>query len=103
MEKFASLEQLLDDVPDVNAQVHGLCFIHMAVVHFQFEAVVLLQRKGADLNVRTHNGDTALHLTCQLREKQTESLRILRFLVSSSVHLDLRNESGETALFLAAG
>ena len=33
--KFDHLEQLLDDVPDVNVQVHGYCFIHMAVVHFQ--------------------------------------------------------------------
>ena len=64
---------------------------------------MLLQRRGADLNAQMHDSNTALHLSCQRVEKQQESLRILRFLVTSGVRLDIRNKHGETALFLAAG
>ena len=64
---------------------------------------MLLQQKGANLSVQTFDGNTPLHLTCQWPDEQQETLRILRFLVTSQVQLDIKNSSGETALFLAAG
>ncbi|XP_062518132.1 uncharacterized protein LOC134193319 isoform X3 [Corticium candelabrum] len=100
---FDHLEQLLGNLPDVNLQAKGCNLIHMAVVHYRFDATVLLQQKGANLSVQTFDGNTPLHLTCQWPDEQQETLRILRFLVTSQVQLDIKNSSGETALFLAAG
>ena len=82
----------------VNARDHSgdTRIMHAAVNDFYHAAVILLEQHGADPNIGDDQGYLPLHYA--------EDARIIQLLLDHGAEIDaVRNDSGETALMMAAG
>ncbi|CAG5927900.1 unnamed protein product [Menidia menidia] len=77
----------------------GLTCLHLAALNRRHLAMMLLMKKGADLNIQEGtSGKTALHLAVELHD-----LSLVRLLLSSGADVDAAMFNGCTALHLAVG
>jgi hypothetical protein len=58
--------------------------------------------QGVDVNAKNANGDTALINTVLLKTAEGEIDQILSLLIKSGAHVNLQNNQGKTALYVAA-
>lgn len=94
----------VDDVED------GMSELMFAIEHERFESVKALVDGGANVNVQTSEGATALHwaidISCDAtiqkkRKLGTEPTDTVEFLLERGANLDLRDHRGQTPLDLA--
>jgi len=86
------------DVADINAPAeHGLTPLMRAALRAQLEIVEELLELGAKLEIRNHDGNTALWLGCV-----SGNLAVVRRLHAAGISLDNQNEVGATVLMYAA-
>ena len=84
---------------DVNYEHDGYTLMTIATVHHNTECMEKLFQYGAQLNVKTTEGETCL--TCLARDPYHHSEQ-LEYLVTKGADVNLSNDQGETPLYFAA-
>ena len=64
----------------------------------------LMVEKGACINYRDGDGNTLIHIICQkcIDSTREDAMKIIRICATKGVHIDKKNNSGETALITTA-
>ncbi|XP_017267260.1 NF-kappa-B inhibitor epsilon [Kryptolebias marmoratus] len=77
----------------------GLACLHLAVLNRQHQVMMLLMKKGTDLNIQEGtSGKTALHLAVELRD-----ITSVKLLLNRGANVDAAMYNGCTPLHLAVG
>lgn len=99
---LAELKRMMDlhqDSLDVNQQygVYGITLLHHACTLVALEVVDFLIKQGADVNIQTRMGRSALHLaSCK------EQPLVLKALLAAGANVYLKDQEGDVALHDAA-
>jgi ankyrin repeat protein len=78
--------------------------LFIAVFH-NYNAVDILIKNGADVNMINNYGDTPLISLCGLltgNEENTDRLKTIEFLIKNNAKLNIQNDKGDTALIAAS-
>ncbi|MBN2652556.1 MAG: ankyrin repeat domain-containing protein [Spirochaetales bacterium] len=76
---------------------NGLNALNLSIKNKQFAVADILIRKGAKINSRTPDGDTALTLLLKVDKEE----KLANLILDSKASIDVRNNLGESPLFLA--
>jgi hypothetical protein len=94
--KTATVEELLNNGADINAQYKGMTPLLWATVDGRTETVKTILENGADINAKNYNGYTALIVASM--KGHTD---IVEVLLENGAGVDLKDKWGKTALMWA--
>ena len=80
-----------------NLDLNGATALHAAVIGGHIDILRTLLENGADINAQTDSGDTALHIAAIIGLKDI----IKELLSNENINVDVENNSGKTAFFVA--
>ena len=97
-----TINNLLENGAHTENDLSGYTALHAAVLGIAADRVIreviaCLLDHGADINARNRAGDTALHLTAEIRNPD-----VLRYLLERGANVNVENIMGRTALIKAS-
>lgn len=97
---YKAAKLLIEGGAEINAEFEGSAPLCIAAWRQNRKAIQLLLDNGADLNLATPDGDTALLYCCGRPSFEFETVKLL---VDNGVDVNAKDANGETALMKLAG
>ena len=95
----SAIDILLQMDGDINHEHNGQTLITLAIIPYDTECVTKLLDHGAQLNLKTKEGETCL--TC-IPQHLNDYTQEIQYLVAKGANVNLPNEKGDTPLHVAA-
>jgi uncharacterized protein len=98
-----ALQALLAEIPDIKEVCKRRSPLIAALNNYSFDVMKLLLEHKADVNFKsTRNGNTALMVYFKFHESYGRYPEFMELLLTYKADVNVQNQSGETALMLAA-